>query len=138
MTTKQIELIKMSWDTVAQIDAVTAGGLFYNRLFEIASEVQTMFGGKDMAEQSKKLLSMLAYVINKLDKLDDILDEVRKLAIRHAGYGVKDEHYSAVGVALLWTLQQALGEEWTSELKEAWVACYTLLADAMMQVAETV
>jgi hemoglobin-like flavoprotein len=137
MTTKQIELVKTSWATIAQVDPITAGGLFYNRLFEIAPEVKPMFSRSDIAEQSKKLLSMLSYVINKLDKLDDILDEVKKLAIRHSGYGVQDEHYTAVGTALLWTLEQALGNEWNLELKEAWTTCYTLLAEAMMQVSET-
>ena len=85
-----------------------------------------------LPEQSKKLLTMLSYVIAKLDKLEDIMSEVTKLARRHAGYGVTDEHYTAVGSALLWTLEQGLGAEWNEELEMAWTDVYTVLAGAMM------
>lgn len=132
MTSHQIALIKKSWALVAQIDKETVGSLFYNRLFEIAPEVKPMFSRTTLPEQSKKLLTMLSYIINKLDKLEDILDEVKKLAQRHVQYGVKDEHYTAVGSALLWTLEKGLGDHWTPELEAAWIACYTLLSGAMI------
>jgi hemoglobin-like flavoprotein len=79
---------------------------------------------------------MLSYVIVKLDKLDDILDEVAKLAQRHEGYGVKADHYTAVGTALLWTLEQGLGAAWNEELKAAWVEVYTVLSEAMINAAK--
>ncbi len=132
MTPHQISLIKRSWALVAQLDKEIVGALFYNRLFEIAPEVKPMFSRTTLPEQSKKLLTMLTYVIGKLDRLDDILDEVKKLAQRHVHYGVKDEHYTAVGSALLWTLEAGLGNGWTTELQEAWTSCYTLLSGAMI------
>lgn len=101
MTIKNIELVKNSWALVATMDMETVGGLFYNRLFEIAPEVKPMFSKTTMPEQSKKLLTMLSYVIAKLDKLDDIIEEVKKLAQRHQGYGVEVAHYTAVATALL-------------------------------------
>lgn len=137
MTTKQIGLIKSSWSLVAAIDPQTVGSLFYNRLFEIAPEVKPMFRGP-MPEQSKKLLAMLAYVINKLDRLENIIDEVAKLAQRHAAYGVKDEHYAVVGEALLWTLEKGLGDEWNEELKQAWIVCYVTLSTAMLNATDYV
>jgi len=140
MTTHDIELVKKSWTTVATIDMETVGGLFYNRLFEIAPEVKPMFSRSSIAEQSRKLLSMLSYVIAKLDKLDDILEEVAKLAKRHSQYGVKESHYAAVGAALLWTLEKGLGDLWNEELKAAWTRIYTVLSGAMIaaQNEETV
>lgn len=132
MTKEQIQLVKQSWGKVATIDPLVVGELFYNRLFEIAPSVKPMFRNP-MPEQSKKLLGMLGYVISKLDKLDEIVDEVSKLAVRHVQYGVKDEHYGVVAIALLWTLEQGLGEDWTPEVKEAWITCYTILSGAMIQ-----
>ena len=120
---------------VATLEPETVGGLFYNRLFEIAPEVRAMFR-TPVAEQSRKLLSMISYVISKLDKLGDIMDEVAKLAQRHVQYGVNAEHYQVVGAALLWTLEKGLGEHWTAEVKEAWVLCYTTLANAMIAAAD--
>ena len=75
---------------------------------------------------------MIGYVIAKLDALDVILDEVSKLARRHVQYGVRDEHYTTVGAALLWTLEKGLGPKWNTELEVAWICCYTILADAMI------
>jgi len=138
MTTKQIGLIKSSWSLVAAIDPRTVGSLFYNRLFEIAPEVRPMFSRTSVPEQSKKLLVMLSYVISKLDKLEDIIEEVVKLAHHHASYGVKEEHYTVVGAALLWTLEQGLGDNWNEELKEAWTVCYITLSSAMINAAEYV
>lgn len=132
MTQQKIELVKGSWATVAQLEMELVGGLFYNRLFEIMPEVKPMFSRTALPEQSKKLLTMLSYVIAKLDKLEDIMDEVTKLAKRHNAYGVTPEHYTAVGSALLWTLEQGLGKEWNEELKLAWTDVYTVLAGAMM------
>jgi hemoglobin-like flavoprotein len=135
MTNKQIDLVKSSWAIVATIDPVTVGSLFYNRLFEIAPQLKPMFRNP-IPEQSKKLLAMINYVITKLDKLEDILDEVAKLAQRHVSYGVKPDHYIIVGGALLWTLEKGLGENWNSELKEAWTVCYGILSSAMINAAE--
>lgn len=135
MTSHQIAMIKTSWQAAATLgDAV--GELFYGKLFEIAPEVKPMFTQISVKEQSRKLLAMLSYVISKLDKLQDILDEVAKLAQRHVHYGVKAAHYAVVGEALLWTLEQGLGESWNEELKEAWTRCYITLSGAMINAAE--
>ena len=135
MTNKQIDLVKTSWAIVATIDPVTVGGLFYNRLFEIAPQLRSMFHSP-VPEQSKKLMAMINYVISKLDKLEDILHEVAKLAKRHVSYGVKPEHYSVVGEALLWTLEKGLGEKWNNEIEEAWTICYQVLSSAMINASE--
>lgn len=131
MTQKQIELVKSTWSVVAAMDHVVVGGLFYNRLFEIAPQVKSMFHNP-ISGQSKKLLAMVNYVIIKLDRLDDILGEVAKLAQRHTGYGVKPSHYAIVGEALLWTLEQGLGDKWNEETRDSWGACYTILSNAMI------
>lgn len=84
-----------------------------------------------MREQSIKLGCMLSYVISKYESLEDVLLEVKALGERHKKYGVKDEHYEAVGEALLWTLKQGLGEYWSLELANAWKEFYETLAAKM-------
>lgn len=136
MEAKNITLVKDSWAIVSTLQMELVGSLFYNRLFEIMPEVKPMFSRTPLPEQSKKLLTMLSYVIAKLDKLEEILDEVKKLAIRHNKYGVRDEHYDAVGASLLWTLEQGLGTQWNAELKLAWQEVYGTLAGAMIEVQQ--
>jgi len=134
MTTQQINTVKHTWNIISALDPVIVGNLFYTRLFSIAPEVKPMFRSS-MEEQSKKLISMISYVICKLDKLDDIIDEVAKLAKRHVQYGVEATHYLIVGNALIWTLAQGLDEYWNDEVREAWSKCYTTLSNAMIESA---
>ena len=120
MTTSNIELVKRSWSIVATIEMENVGELFYNRLFQLMPEVRPLFSRSPIPEQSKKLLTMLSYIITKLDTLEDILEEVTKLAKRHIHYAVRDEHYEEVGSAWLWTLQKGLSKQWNEELTQAW------------------
>ena len=54
---------------------------------------------------------------------------------RQVGYGVKDRDYNVVGAALLWTLEQGLGDAFTDEVRNAWGAVYELLASVMKEGA---
>ena len=55
--------------------------------------------------------------------------------MRHVAYGVEDAHYATVGKALLWTLEQGLGDAFTLEVREAWTIAYGLLAGTMQEGA---
>jgi nitric oxide dioxygenase len=133
MTPDQVKLVQQSFAKVAPISE-TAAVLFYDRLFEIAPQVRAMFPA-DMTEQRKKLMAMLAAVVNGLANLDSILPAASALAKRHVAYGAKAEHYLVVGSALLWTLEKGLGEAWTLELAEAWTAAYGTLSGFMVAEA---
>jgi len=134
MTPHQISLVQTSFAKVAPI-AATAADLFYGRLFETAPEVRRMFPD-DLAEQKKKLMTMLGMVVGSLIRLDQLLPAVRALGQRHADYGVTAAHFAPVGGALLWTLEQGLGEDFTPEVKDAWTAVYTVLSSLMINSIE--
>ena len=133
MNQKQIELVQSSFAEVLPI-AETAAALFYDRLFELDPSLRPMFRG-DMKEQGKKLMDMIAVVVVNLRNLDRLVPGIQALGARHAGYGVQDEHYDTVGAALLWTLGQGLGEAFTDDVRDAWVAAYTILATTMKDAA---
>ncbi|GAB3643338.1 globin family protein [Spirosoma arcticum] len=132
MTFHQIQLIKEFYQRVAGLPVETVGQLFYDRLFATAPEVSPLFSRTSVPEQSKKLLATLTYIITRLDRLDSVVTDVEALARRHVHYGVQEYHYVLVGQALLWTLEQGLGEAWTPEVQAAWQACYTLLSETMI------
>ena len=133
LTNEQKVLVQNSFRLVAP-SAAEVAAIFYRRLFEIAPEVRPMFTS-DLTEQGKKLMQVLGYAVGSLDRLDSLIPAVEDLGRRHGRYGVRDEHYDAVASALLWTLEQGLGEAFTAELREAWVAVYTLLAGVMKSAA---
>ena len=91
---------------------------------------------KKMEEQYSKLMDMLSVIIARLDRMDELNDDIAAMARRHIQYGVRPAHYKLVGNALLWTLRQGLGQDWTLELEQAWTKCYSNLADTMMRAAE--
>lgn len=130
LTESQIALIKNSWKAFRNMDPVLVGDVFYSKLFLEYPQVKSLFH-ISKAEQSKKLIDMLNVIVGRLDKLDELSDDIRNLGQRHVQYGVKPHHYKAVGESLLWTLQQGLGIDWTPELHEAWQTCFNLLASAM-------
>jgi hemoglobin-like flavoprotein len=133
MTPHQIKLVQTSFAKVAPI-AATAADLFYGRLFEIAPQVRAMFPD-DLSEQKKKLMAMLGTAVGGLSHLDTLVPAVQALGRRHGGYGVTAAHYTPVGAALLWTLQQGLGDAFTPEVKDAWATAYIILSTTMIDAA---
>jgi hemoglobin-like flavoprotein len=136
MTPTEVGLIRASWAAVEPI-ADTAASLFYGRLFELDPALERLFRRTDMAAQRKVLMQTLAVVVKSLDRLDQIVPAVQALGRRHAGYGVREEHYDTVGAALLWTLEQGLGEGFTPAVRAAWTAAYGTLASVMIEAAKT-
>ena len=134
MKLEQITLVQDSFAKVLPI-ADTAADLFYNRLFTLDPSLRSMFPA-EMAEQKQKLMTMLKLAVNSLNRLDDLVPAVQALGARHATYGVSAGQYETVGAVLLWTLEQGLGAAFTPEVKAAWIAVYTLLANTMQQASE--
>lgn len=132
MNQTQVQLVQQSFAKVAPI-AEKAAELFYGRLFEIAPQVKPMFKSTDMAEQGKKLMQTIGLAVNGLSNLEAIVPVVQQLGVKHIDYGVKEEHFPIVADALLWTLEQGLGDDWNEEVKEAWVTAYTILATTMIE-----
>jgi hemoglobin-like flavoprotein len=65
-------------------------------------------------------------VVKSLDRIETMLDDLRALARRHDRYGVREEHYASVDAALLWTLEQGLGLDFTPDVRKAWATAYGL------------
>lgn len=135
MTPEQKSLVQETWKMVEPI-APQAAELFYGRLFELDPSLQSLFKS-DMVEQGKKLMQMLAACVAGLDDLGELTPAVEALGKRHLGYQVLSEHYTTVGEALLWTLEQGLGENFTPEVKDAWTEVYVTLSGVMIAAAES-
>ena len=131
---EQKEMVRSTWAMVIPISD-DAAQLFYGRLFEIDPSTKPLFAETDMAEQGKKLIQTLDVAVASLDNLGNVRSAIEELGRRHVEYGVKEEHYDTGGEALLWTLEQGLGDEFTPEVKEAWAETYGLVATLMKDAA---
>jgi hemoglobin-like flavoprotein len=129
----QQELVRATFARLAVMPEV-AGALFYERLFAANPSFRSLFKS-DMRIQGVKLMTMLAMVVYNLHEPGQVLPAIRDLGGRHVGYGVKLADYDALREAMLWTLEQALGEDFTPAVREAWTVCYDELAGEMTVAA---
>ena len=130
LTPQQIALVRESFAKVVPIRE-QAAGLFYDRLFAIDPSTRPLFRG-DMKSQGAKLMAAIGAVVKSIDRIETMLDDLRALARSHNRYGVREEHYASVGAALLWTLEQGVGLDFTPDVREAWATAYGLLSSAII------
>jgi hemoglobin-like flavoprotein len=133
-TATDIRLVRDTFDLIVPISGVAAD-MFYERLFYMAPSLRRMFPD-DMRDQKRKLMVMLATAVQSLTDLETLMPQLLALGARHATYGVKDQHYKAVGEALIWTLERGLAKDFTPEVGRAWVRVYKLVAATMQAGAD--
>ncbi len=133
ITAHQKALIQDSFTKVEPI-AEQAAEIFYAKLFEYDPSLKPLFKS-DLKSQGKKLMSTLKVAIKGLDDLDALVPVLQDLAKRHIAYKVKADDYTPVGNALIYTLKTGLGDQFTPELKQAWIDLYKVVADVMRSAA---
>jgi hemoglobin-like flavoprotein len=133
MTPEHIAVVQESFQKVATI-ADQAAAMFYKNLFILDPRLRGFFPS-DMQAQGRKLTHMLGLAVHGLKNPDTLIPAVQELGRRHVAYGVEEKHYEAVGNALMLTLKQGLGAEFTPQGKEAWLATHELLSGVMKQAA---
>lgn len=135
ITDRQKQLVA---ETFARVGPISdqAATMFYSRLWEIAPESKALFTETNMRQQGMKLIQTIGIAVKSLDNLDNLVPIVRDLGKRHIAYGVTREQYTIVGEALLWTLEQALGADFTSEVRDAWASVYGVLSSVATSAYE--
>ena len=117
MTPDQIHLLRRSYARVepqAQLAALS----FYKRLFELAPELRPLFT-TSIESQATKMVDMLTLAVNLTDRPESLETEMRQLGARHVAYGMKDEHYDLIRRALIDTLGDVLGPDFTPATRAA-------------------
>jgi hemoglobin-like flavoprotein len=135
MTQQQVLLVQKTWKLFRDIKPEIIGDVFYSKLFTDMPVLRRMFKSP-MTSQYKKLIEMLSMMVGRLHNLDEVTEDIKEMAKRHVGYGVKPAHYKIVGDALLWTLAQGLGNDWNEEVREGWTDCYNVLSGIMIDASE--
>lgn len=131
MDARTIDLLAMSFARVSanKHDAAT---IFYARLFTTAPQLRAMFHG-DLEEQKQKLIVSLAQIVDFYRVGVDPERYLGRLGREHRGNGVQKSHFEAVGDALIFTLAQILRDDFTSEIRSAWIAAYTEVSSSMLR-----
>jgi hemoglobin-like flavoprotein len=108
---------------------------FYEILFEQHPEAKPLFGRNSARAQSDMLATALVAVVDHLEDATWLTETLGALGTRHQGYGVTAEMYGWVGGALLTTLAEVGGEDWTPELAGAWTDAFGAIASLMQRPA---
>ena len=122
MTQRQTELVQSTFQLVQPI-LEPAAMMFYDRLFELDPSLRALFR-TSREEQGRHLALALTFVVNSLRPPGSPPchggtpgpSSCRVWRSRRALYGG--------GHALLWTLEQGLGDAFTPEVRDAWSAVY--------------
>ena len=133
MTPEQVVMVQATWRPVLTVGD-TFAELFYGKLFSLDANLRALFS-LDLREQGRNLTAMISVVTGSLARPERVGLALRELGRRHRTYGVQPRHYDTVAAALLWALEQCLGEAFTPETRAAWCAAYDLLARAMQETS---
>jgi hemoglobin-like flavoprotein len=135
ITSQEKELVVQSF-LILSSDIDRTAEIFYGRLFKTLPDASPLFEGTDMREQGRILMRMLDSSVETLSHPDQLREKMTVLGKRHVGYGVEKAHYTSFGEALLWTVEEVLGDEYAPEIGVAWAKAFQMLADIAIAAAE--
>ncbi len=129
LSADQIRLVQ---DTFAKVEAVADGAaaIFYNRLFEDGDRLRGRLSD-DLGEIQKIHWATLKVAVSYLDNLPTITPAVQQLGERCRAKGISEGDIKSVERALLWAVEQAIGDDFTGPAREAWCAAYGLMTETM-------
>ena len=129
----QITLLRGTFLLVERQSAIAAL-VFYRHLFNLDPSLQALFH-TSIELQGRKLMDALEFTLATLDNPAELVPVLEAMGRRHVTYGTKDEHYSTMRQAMLLTLGETLGEDYTPEAEAAWAIALDFINQAMIRGA---
>jgi hemoglobin-like flavoprotein len=133
LTEEDVRIVKESLPTI-RTHLQPASMIFYENLFKIAPELRPMFR-EDLAGQGMKFFSTLHTIFDMLTAPEAAQSEMDDLSDSHTALGVKVEHFAPMREALDMTLTETLGQDFTPEIRDAWLRAYDDVAADMIRRA---
>ena len=134
MGSEQMQLVIDTWKKLGRT-ARQVSENFYERLFEQNPALKAAFKF-GYVEAAEKLTYMISFAIVNLRRPEEtLLPAARQLGKLNAVLGVRAEHYDLAAAPFLFSLQQALGTDWTPDVESAWKEFYAMAAGALKEGA---
>ena len=105
---------------------------FYDALFDRYPSTLPLFAGVRFDEQKRKLLRSLALVVRHIEQPDFLDAYLQGLGAIHVAYGVRAEHYPAVGECLLFALAETAGKTWSANEEAVWRRAFGMISETML------
>ncbi|WP_044557566.1 NO-inducible flavohemoprotein [Halobacteriovorax marinus] len=134
LESKTIEIIK-STAPILEEHGVLLTKHFYKKLFEKNPEVMPYFNRahQEMGTQQEALAGAICAYAKNIDNLSALSGAVSLIANKHSSLKIKPEHYPIVGVNLLESIKEVLGDGATDDIISAWKKAYFFLADILIE-----
>ncbi|KAK7278626.1 hypothetical protein RJT34_23660 [Clitoria ternatea] len=142
-TERQEALVKSSWEELKQ-NILHHSIRFFTLIVEIAPATKNMFSFlKDYDEIPQNNTKLQFHTVKVFEMTYESAVQLRKkgvvitdvtlqyLSSIHVPKGVTDAHFEVIKEALLKTIKEAMEDEWSEELGNAWEIAYDELAAAI-------
>ena len=134
MTPSSTRLVQQSFKQLLAERKLTANA-FLSKLSATAPGLVRLLP-RDHPGEWRRLLAAFAFTIESLDDFDMMLPALRIAGSRYRGLGLGAEEYTLFGIALINTLEDALGADWTPKLHHAWDEAFVAIVTAMQDRPE--
>ncbi|MBT8417376.1 MAG: globin [Silicimonas sp.] len=131
ITEHELRMVQACLDRLRD-DFDTRSMYFYDALFTRAPHLKSMFRD-DLAGQGMKFMSTLDTIVLKLDNEDALASRYKGLGDMHATIGVEAADFQPMEEALIDTMRDALGDDFTPELETAWRKAYAIVSENMIR-----
>lgn len=129
-TTAQLELVRQ---TYAIVEADVSGVMenFYERLFTVYPQLSDLFAD-DMADQRQSLMAIISNAIEEHRELEELVPTLVRIGLWQEDRVISPEDRDGVGETLVRALEDGLGDVFSSDVREAWLAVYGMIAETIM------
>ncbi len=137
MRDREIHILKESFNKVLAVKDNFVK-LFYQNLFQLDPGLEKL-SLPDTSTMEEELMKALKLLVNGLEQYHDTVPIAQELAVAtHLPYGVTADVYDISNIALIRTLETILGNDFTPEVKAAWIDSMSRLARVMKEAAMNV
>ena len=119
---------------VVERQSAIAALVFYRNLFTLDPSLRELFH-TSMDLQGRKLMEALEFTLATLDNPRELVPMLEAMGRRHVSYGTRNEHYRTMIRAMLQTLRETLGGDYTAEADAAWTVALEFICDTMIRGA---
>lgn len=131
---KQADLVKSTFEQF--LEAGDSGTIrFYERFFEKAPQLRELFHD-DIERQARMFIQSLSVIVGSLSSPERAARVLKRLGEKHRGYGVETDHYGVMETALVETIRDVLGADFSDDAAEAWTAAFRLISSIMISASD--
>ena len=150
LSTNNRDIVEASWAKFTKVDGYDTKGslLLFQKLFELCPESKMLFGFPEDTDPNSEallkndlfkkhasfLLSMIGKMVGMLGHEDEVLEkDLVEVGKKHVTYGVQANMFPKMTAALIATMKELQGGEFTEEEERAWDDILSLFISDMIK-----